>query len=164
VSSFNLVWSQNSENISQLTFPITFPGVTTDGLPVLLLTSAALNQTFETLTSVAFYLIGSDVPVVQGEWPYLGNAYSPARPDLNGGFEISFDGGNTWKRFNKTLGWQSDRSTWISLDQEAIGSAGFTGQLGPYDVANLVVRYVIPPGVTLSKILDVQLAVGCEVC
>ena len=41
--------------------------------------------------------------------------------------------------------------------------SGVAGQLGAFDTANLLVRYVVPPQVTLTKVLDVQLAVGFEI-
>jgi len=171
---FFLIWNKNIELLrgmegedwvdGQLTFPISFPGTTLDGQQLTLRTSAAASSTFETLTNVGFYLTGEDAPIVQGAWPYLGENYSPKRPDLNGGFEISFDDGHSWTRFTNNAGLKTDRDSWIPLAQEAVGSAGIAGRLGPYDVANLVVRYVIPPSITLSKVLDVQLTVGFEIC
>ena len=170
---FYLVWGQNSAQLKgydgqqwvegQLAFPVSFPGDTTDPQFITLQSSAAKNQTFETLIGVGFYLIGADAPMVQTQWPYLGNGYSPARPSLNGGFEISFDGGQSWTRFTTSVGWQQNRSTWIPLPQIAIGSVGLAGQLSPYDVAHLAVRYVLPPNLSLNKVLDVQLAVGFEI-
>jgi len=170
---FYLIWRQNGTLIqgydgtawvsTGLTFPIIFPGTTTDGQAISLQTSAAINGTFETLISVGFYLVGSDVPAVQNEWPYLGDVYTPTRPEMSGGFEISFDGGSTWTRFSKTVGVESNRSTWIPLSELAIGSTGIAGQLGAFDAANLLVRYVVPPQVTLTKVLDIQLAAGFEV-
>lgn len=170
---FYLVWGQNTNMLKgfdgqnwvegQLTFPISFPGDVSDPQFFSLQSSAAKNQTFETLIGVGFYLIGADVAAVQGEWPYLGNSYSPARPDFNGGIEISFDGGLSWIRFTTTAGWKADRSTWIPLPEIALGAAGLAGQLSPYDIASLTIRYVLPPNLSMNKVLDVQLAVGFEI-
>jgi hypothetical protein len=170
---FYLIWQQNGQLLrgyqngewveGQLTFPIAFPGVTTDPQIITLQTSAAANQTYETLVDVGFYLVGSDVAMVQGQWPYLGDTYTPPQAQLNGGFEISFDGGNTWTLFTNTAGVANQPSTWIPLVATAIGSNGVNGQLGAFDVATLNVRYVIPPQVNLTKVLDVQLAAGFDI-
>jgi hypothetical protein len=170
---FYLIWQEGSTVLEgysngdwidgQLTFPIVFPGVTTPAQALSLSSSASTNLTFETLINVAFYLTGSDAPVVQDEWPYLTDAYGNATPAVTGGVEISFDNGLTWNRFSNTVGLASTPSTWLALPQEAVGSVGTAGQIGAFDTAHMLVRYVIPPSVTLTKILDVQLQVDCDV-
>jgi hypothetical protein len=144
-------------------FPITFPGRKTAVLPVTLRSSARDSHTFETLSDVRFYLTGTDVPLVQGTWPYYGNAFTPARPELNGGFEVSFDGGRLWTRFSRDVGYEADPATWVSLPALAVGLNGIAGQLGPFDQAHLLVRYVVPPQAIDFKVLDLQLAVDCDI-
>jgi hypothetical protein len=103
---------------------------------------------------VKFYLTGdpNDIATVQGSWPNLGFSYNPQRPQLNGGFQISFDGID-WTTFsikNPALtgsvgaGDQNDPSTWILLPASAIGSDGQDGTLGPYDQATFYIRFVVP--------------------
>jgi hypothetical protein len=82
---------------------------------------------------------------------------------VTGGVEISFDNGLTWNRFSNTVGLARTPSTWLVLPQEAVGSVGTAGQIGAFDTAHMLVRYVIPPSVTLTKILDVQLQIDCDV-
>ena len=88
-----------------------------------------------------FYLTGDadDLTLVQKTWPNLGFAYNPPRPELNGGFQISFDGIN-WTTFSikdPTLtgsvgaGDQNDPTTWILLPASSIGVNGQDGTLGP---------------------------------
>lgn len=151
-------WVEN-----KLSFRISFPGRVSDALPVTLRSSARDSHTFETLKAVKFYLTGSDVPVVQEQWPYLGNAFNPARAELNGGFELSFDGGRTWNRFSREVGYEKNPATWLDLPSNAVGAGAVAGQLGPFDRARLLVRYVIPPKVDLFKVLDIQLAVDFDI-
>jgi hypothetical protein len=170
---FYLIWQEGTTVLEgydganwidgQLTFPIVFPGVTTTLLALSLSSSASVNLTFETLINVAFYLTGSDAPTVQGEWPYITDAYGNATASVTGGVEISFDNGLTWNRFSNTVGLESTPSTWLPLPQEAVGSVGTAGQIGAFDTAHMLVRYVIPPSVSLTKVLDVQLQVDCDV-
>jgi hypothetical protein len=170
---FYLIWKSNSVLLAgyntpmwldgELTFPIIFPGTTTAAQNLALSSSAATNQTFETLINVAFYLSGTDVPVVQGQWPYLLDAYGNSTSVVTGGFEISFNNGLTWSRFSNEVGLGDSPSTWLPLPQEAVGSVGTAGQIGAFDTAHMLVRYVIPPAVSLTKVLDIRLEVGCEV-
>ena len=172
-SPFYLIWKQGLNILrgyegsqwidGQLTFPIIYPGMTTAAQAITLSSSAAFNQTFETMTDVAFYLTGTDVPTVQGQWPYLTDSLGQVTPESTGGFEISFDGGTIWTRFSNTVGLLTLPATWIALPQVAVGFAGSAGQIGAFDMAHLLVRYVIPPSVTLTRILDIQLAVDCDV-
>jgi hypothetical protein len=114
---FYLIWQEGTTVLEgydganwidgQLTFPIVFPGITTTPLALSLSSSASVNLTFETLINVAFYLTGSDAPTVQGEWPYITDAYGNATASVTGGVEISFDNGLTWNRFSNTVGLES---------------------------------------------------------
>lgn len=144
-------------------FPITFPGRSTEALPLGLRSSARETQTFETLTSVRLYLAGADVPIVQELWPSYGDAHSPARPELNGGFELSFDGGRSWTRFSKTVGYAPDPSTWVLLPACALGLDGQDGILKPFDRAHLLARYVVPPQADQYRVFDIRLMVDVDV-
>jgi hypothetical protein len=173
VTPFYLIWQRDDLLLrgrtnqtwvdGQATFPISFPGRKTEALPLTLRSSARDSHTFETLKSVQFYLTGTDVPIVQEEWPTLGDAFTPVRPELSGGFEVSFDRGRSWTRFSSTVGHASDPATWVSLPALAVGLNGVTGQLGPFDQAHLLVRYVIPPQAADFKIFDIQLAVDFDI-
>jgi len=170
---FYLVWQRDDRLLrghegqawvdGKLTFPITFPGHTTDPVPVTLRSSARDSLTFETLMNVRLYLTGTDVPLVQETWPYYGDAFTPARPELNGGFEVSFDNGHAWSRFSKEVGHASDAATWLLLPAGPVGFDGIAGQLRFADQAHLLVRYTIPPQAADFKVLDIQLAVDCDI-
>ena len=137
-----------------LTFPVAFPGTISRPRTVTLASSALANGTFDILQNVKFYLTcdPGDITTVQGSWPNLGFSYNPQRPQLNGGFQISFDGIN-WTTFsirNPALagsvgaGDRNDPSTWIILPGSAIGSDGQDGTPGPYDPATFYIRFVVP--------------------
>ena len=146
-----------------LVFPITFPGRTSAAVPITLQSSARDTRTFETLQNIRLYLTGTDVSLVQETWPYYGDTCTPSRPELNGGFEVSFDHGRSWTRFSKTVGYEPDPSTWVSIPTTAVGLSGLTGQLGPFDQAHLLVRYTVPQQTTVFKVLDIQLAADFDV-
>ena len=174
-SSFYLIWQKGDKIIrgndgtdwvdGSLTFPIAFPGKDSDTIPVTLHTSARDTQTFETLIGVKLYLTGSqaDISLVQQQWPYMGNAYSPIRPELNGGFEISFNGGRSFQRFSKEVGNEAEPASWVPLAAEAVGANGIDGQLGPFDVAYLLVRYRLPPQISSFRVFNVQLAADFDI-
>ena len=168
------IWSQNGKMLrgyangswvpGSLVFPVGFPGKVSPVQSLTLQSSASAQGSLETFKSVKLYLTGdpADLAMVQGSWPSLGNAFTPARADLNGGFEISFDGAN-YTRFSNTVGLASDPTTWITLPAIATGSSGADGVLGAYDTAQIFVRYVIPPSVTTYKTLGIQLAVDADI-
>lgn len=141
----------------KLVYPIGFPAITTDAQAITLRSSARDTHTFENLTNLKLYLTGSDVSVVQESWPYLGDAFTPARPELNGGFQISFDGGRNYITFDKQHGYEQDPSTWIQVPGIAIGLNGADGVLGAFDDAHFLVRYKIPSLAATFKVLDLQL-------
>lgn len=173
VSPFYLIWQRDDLLLrgraaeawvdGQAVFPITFPGRKTEALSLTLRSSARDSHTFETLTNVRFYLTGADVPIVQAAWPAYGNAFTPARPELSGGLEVSFDQGHSWTRFSTTVGYESNPATWLELPAIAVGLGGTAGQLGPFDQAHLLVRFVVPPQATEFKVFDLQLAVDCDI-
>lgn len=163
MAPFQIVWSDVSNNIlTQQWFPIGFPGTVSPPQQLQVRSNAADLQTFETLTGVKFYLTGDpdDVNAVQNIWPTLGGAN---KPELNGGFEISFDFGRTYTRFNQETGLQSDPSTWIPMPVEAVGTQGSAETLGAFDTAHLIVRYIIPPGAVQFQKLDIRLALDFDI-
>ena len=86
---------QNGADVNGgLTFPVAFPGTISRPQTVTLASAALANGTFDILQNVKFYLTGdpNDIATLQGSWPNLGFSYNPQRPQLNGGFQISFDG------------------------------------------------------------------------
>lgn len=160
---FQLVWSDVSNNVlNGASFPIGFPGTTSVPQQLQVKSNAAALQTFETLTNVKLFLTGDadDINIVQNIWPTLGGN---TRPELNGGVEISFDFGRTYTRFDATHGAEADISTWIQLPVEAVGSAGAAQTLGAFDVAHLILRYVIPPGATQFEKLNISLALDFDI-
>jgi hypothetical protein len=169
MSPFYLIWQYNDAVIrgqqdgswvdGELTFPVSFPGEYSSALRVTLRSSARDTGTFETLQGLKLYLQGSDAAVVQQQWPVI----SADRPELNGGFEISFDNGRTYTRFDATHGLESNVSTWLTVPASAIGLDGQNGILGPFDQAHFLVRYRIPPTATLFGKLDIRLAAGFDI-
>jgi hypothetical protein len=169
-----IVWSQNGKLLrgfkdgawvdGNLVFPIAFPDSPSETESITMQSSSSTTGSLETFRNLKLYLTGdpADIAVVQGLWPVLGNAYTPARPEMNGGFEISFDGSN-YLRFSKTVGWEKDPSTWITLPATAIGQNGQDGTLGAYDTAQLYVRYWIPGVASVYKTFDIQLAADFDI-
>lgn len=169
-----LVWTQNGVLLrgyqngawvdGNLAFPVGFPGQQNTTQTVVLSSSAGSEGTLETLNNVRLYLTGDlgDLAIVQGLWPALGDAYSPPRPEMNGGFDISFDGSN-YIRFSTLVGLASDPTTWLTVPAVAIGQNGADGVLGPYSTATMFLRYVIPPTVTTYKTFNIQLAVDMDI-
>lgn len=168
------VWSQNGTLVrgrangawvdGNLVFSIAFPGNPSDTDTITLQSSSSSEGTLETFRNVKLYLTGdpADIAVVQGLWPYLGDAYAPPRDEMNGGFEISFDGSN-FIRFSKEIGYESDPSTWITVPALSIGQNGQDGVLGAYDTAQFYVRYMIPSVATVYKTLNIQLAADADI-
>ncbi len=163
---FNLIWSLNGSIIrgysggayvpGNLVFPISFSSTATSPQTVSLRSSALDNGTFDILSNVKFYLTGdpSDLSIVQGVWPNVGYLETQAQNQLNGGLQISFDG-ITWTTFSIIqeglsgsvgVGDINDESTWLELPSLAVGPTGSIGTLGPFDVATLYLRYIVPPG------------------
>lgn len=172
-----LIWSKNGTRLrglassnpdvwldGNLTFPIAFPGAPSATEVITLQTSSAAEGTLETFKNIRLYLTGdpADIAVVQGLWPTFGDAYTPARPEMNGGFEVSFDGSN-YIRFSNQVGWEDDPTTWITLPATAIGLNGADGTLGPYDTARMYVRYVIPSVASVYKTFNIQLAADVDI-
>jgi hypothetical protein len=114
------------------------------------------------LKSVKIFLTGdpSDINMVQNVWPTLGGAN---RPELNGGYDISFDFGRTYTRFDSTHGLESDSTTWIVLPSESIGLQGQDGVLTAFDTAHMLVRVVVPPGDIEYKSFDIRLAMDFDI-
>lgn len=180
---FNLIWSQNGSIIrgyqngayveGSLVFPVTFPGKITDPLTITLRSSAQANGTLDILSGVKLYLTGNadDLATVQSSWPNLGFAYNPPRNEMNGGLQVSFDGSN-WTTFSKKqsgvsgsvgVGDQADPITWILLPATAIGTGASNGVLGPYDMATMYLRYVIPATASTFKVFNISVAVDCDI-
>jgi hypothetical protein len=171
------VWSQNGTKLrglatnapvtwldGELVFPIAFPGSPSVTEVITLQSSASEQGSLETFKNVKLYLTGdpADIAVVQGLWPTLGNAYTPARPEMNGGLEISFDG-STFTRFSNSVGLESDPSTWITLPAISIGQNGADGVLGAYDTAAMYVRYAVPSVASVYKTFNLQLAADADI-
>lgn len=168
------VWSQNSNLLrgrkngawvdGDLVFPIAFPGGPSATETITLQSSSSAEGTLETFRDVKLYLTGdpADIAVVQGLWPYIGDAYIPSRDEMNGGLEISFDGSN-FLRFSKEVGYEADPSTWITLPAMSIGQNGQNGVLGAYDTAEFYVRYIIPTVASVYKTLNIQLAADADI-
>lgn len=160
---FQLVWRDLSNNaLTQAAFPIGFSNTTSIAQQVQVSSNAITLQTFETLANVSLYLTGNanDINTVQNIWPTLGPTN---RPDLNGGFDISFNLGRTYTRFDQNHGLESNPATWIPLPIDAVGSQGSASTLGAFDTAHFLIRVVIPPGATQFGQLDIRLALDFDI-
>jgi hypothetical protein len=161
---FTLTWSQNGSVIrgyqggayvpGGLVFPISFPSTTTNPQTITLNSSALANGTLDILSNIKFYLTGdpSDLAIVQGVWPNVSHLGSQVQAQLGGGLQISFDGID-WTTFSIAqptlsgsvgIGDANDASTWLEMPALAVGPAGELGTLGPFDIATLYLRYVVP--------------------
>jgi len=169
-TAFQLVWTDASGNElkgpdlpdGRVWFPVSFPNTTTPVQELYLRSNANIMGTFETLVGVKFFLTGDadDVNTIQNIWPELGGS---TRPDLNGGFEISFDFGRTYTRFDSSHGVEGVPSTWIPLPVEAIGNQGAYETLGAFDTAHLLVRYIVPPGASQIQSFDIRLGTDFDI-
>jgi hypothetical protein len=156
MTDFYFIWRRDGALASNYRFPISFSGEITDAVSFTLSTSAQSLQTYETVQNVKFYLTGdpNDVNLVQELWPNL---------NPSGGLDVSFDGGNSWTRFSQSVGLASDPVSWLLLPQAAVGIGGLAGRLSPTETASLQVRLTIPAGNPTTKILNLELAVDCDV-
>jgi hypothetical protein len=145
----NLVFQEN-----QCVQGITFPSHETTPVNVRMSSSSHDLQTFDTFRNVKLYLTGDpkQIAVVQGVWPTQG-----------GGLFISYDGGKTYTAFSTTYGYEAAPSTWVLLPAVAVGLNGLNGVLGPFDSANLVLKYVIPEQATQYDIYNIQLTADFDV-
>jgi hypothetical protein len=160
---FQIIWSDEFNNVlTSESFAICFPGVTSQAKNIQVTTNATTLQTFETLVDVAFFLTGdtNDINTVQNIWPTLGGS---SNLQFNGGIDISFDGGQTFTRFDSTHGVKATPSTWIPLPSEAIGLGAIDQTLGAFDTAHFIVRYIIPPGATQFGKLNISLSLGFDI-
>jgi hypothetical protein len=162
---FYLIWKEGQvvvhdlDNPGASRFGINFPGRVTKAKLVSVSSSGLANDELRTLTNVKLYLDGEDSAIVQLDWPTRGGVN---RPDLSGGLEISFDGGQTYTRFSATKGLKGDSSTWIDLPAIAIGLQGTDNQLGPFDTAQMYLRMILPPDAD-TKPYDVYLEADFDI-
>lgn len=160
---FSLIWSNSSGvPITSAGFPVGFPGTISTAQILEVASNAIALQTYESLVGVGFFLVGdaNDINTVQNIWPTLGGT---TQPQLNGGIDISFDGGQTYTRFDSTHGVQGTPSTWIYLPAVSVGAQGTAETIGAFDTAHFIVRYVIPPGATQFGILNISLGLGFDI-
>lgn len=144
----------------ELTLGLAFPDAMADAQTVLLRSSASFLQSAEVLINVRIYLCGDPdtVQALNAQWPASG-----------GGLDISFDNGVTWLRFLAAgeglagAGDESDSSTWIPLPGSAISSVAVNGQIGPNDVASVLLRLQVPPGERAFGVYRMQLGVDFDV-
>jgi hypothetical protein len=159
-SDFSFIWTKDGvqaygpQTSDGWRFPIAFAGTTSDPVTFLLTTSALAAQNYETAYNLSFYLIGdaSDVDLVQNQWPAQ-----------NAGLDISFDRGQSWMRFSSTAGLLSNPATWLLLPMKATGHATQDGVLDPFDTAQLMLRFVVPPQWTGTRLLSLQLGIDCDI-
>jgi hypothetical protein len=133
---------------------ISFPGQSTIPINIFMASSARDLQTFDTLRNTRLYLTGNaaEIETVQTVWPPLG-----------GGLFISYDGGRSYNLFSTTYGYQSNPSTWPIVPAQSIGLNGQDGVLGPFDSANFILKFVIPPQATQYQIYDISLTADFDV-
>lgn len=161
---FYLVWTQGSTVLvgkTNLVFGeteaiqgISFPSNETIPVNVRMASSARDHQSFDTLRSVKLYLTGDpdQIATVQSVWPSQG-----------GGLKISYDGGRSYTTFTTTYGYEANPATWILLPAQSIGLGGADGILGPFDSANLVLKYAIPQQANQFQVYDVALTADFDV-
>ena len=162
--------NNNNKINTGLTFPVSFPGVTTSAQTITMTSSSRNLGTYETFNNVRFYLDGDSdqLAIIQEVWPYYGanpsnpNGVHPS-PELDGGFQISFDSGQTFIRFDREHGYKADPTTWITLPETALGTGGVAGVLGAFDIAQMTVQYCIPPQADQLQIISVNLMVDFDV-
>lgn len=149
VGQVNLVFQENAAIQG-----ITFPNNQTIPVNITLASSARDLQTFDIFTNVRLYLTGdsTQIATIQGVWPTQG-----------GGLFISYDGGRTFVPFTTTYGYEADPTTWVLLPAAAVGLNGMDGILGPFDSANLVLKYVIPEQATQYQIYNIALTADFDV-
>lgn len=172
-----LIWSQNGsvlKNDTQaksLAFPVSYPSATSDALTVTLSSSAITDNNFATLSNVRLFLQGEadQLNTLLNVWPTYGSSMTPPRPELDGGIEISFDGGQTFTRLGLDpetglrFGDPADASTWILLPQAAVTPGSADGVLGAIDTATITVRYRIPSLADQFQIFNVRLEAAFDV-
>jgi hypothetical protein len=176
MAPFYLIWKQNGiiltgkdnsgnyiNNAS--VFDINYPGNISEPQVLTVSSSAQTEQTFNTLKNVGIYLTGDPVSleIVQQLWPTLGNGFVPVRTDLNGGFQISFDGGRNYTTFDPSTGVEGSPDTYIPLPGLAVGINGEDGTLGAFDTATFIVRILIPPGAVEYQQLKIALALDFNI-
>lgn len=160
---FSIIWTDVSGNVlPSASFPIAFPGTHSPPQQLQVSSNATALQTFETLIGVRFFLTGdaNDVNIVQNLWPSMGG---PSQPHLNGGYDVSFDFGSSYVRFDSTNGVEANPTSWIPLPVEAVGAQGIAQTLGAFDVAHLIIRVIIPPGAIQYKKLDIRLGIDFDI-
>lgn len=133
---------------------ISFPSNQTIPINVRMSSSSHDLQTFDTFIKVKLFLTGDpdEINTVQAIWPTQG-----------GGFQISYDGGKTYTTFTITYGYEANPATWVLLPASSIGLGGADGILGPFDSANLVIKYVIPEQANQYQIYDIQLTADFDI-
>jgi len=159
---FEILWSDGSGNpITNAWFPVGFPGTSSEAKGIQMTTNAISLQTFESLQDVQLFLTGDadSLEIVQNQWPVI----SSTNTGLNGGYDISFDNGQTYTRFTPTAGLVSNPSTWITVPATAIGSGAIDGQLSAFDTAHFLLRVVVPPSATNFQVFNVVLSANFNI-
>lgn len=145
-----------------ISFPVITPGVATAPLSLLFYLDPESTTPVNTLENIKIYLGGdvASVNIIQNIWPALGGS---AREDLNGGLEISFDQGNSYTRFNSTVGLASNPASWIILPAGATSFSEIDGVMSNSDAAGILIHLIVPPGATQYQKLSFQIQVDCDV-
>lgn len=173
----NLVWRNDAGTVlkndamdGSLVFAATFPGVTGKAQKLLLSTPAVSDGTYASLRNVQVFLSGDagQIDTLLNVWPNYSLRSTPNRAELNGGIEVSFDRGYSFRRLGALpdgtrSGFPDDPSTWITLPRACILPGSSDGILGPFDLATLFVRYVVPPLADQFQIFDVRLEAAFDV-
>jgi len=119
------------------------------------LSGASVSGNVQTYANIRLYLTGDSAAEVQTVWPAL-----------DGGYEISFNQGLTWIRFDTTHGLESDPSTWIPLPGCAVADGAPDGQLGPFpplNQATLQVRVKVPFNVSQFGLYKLSLGIDLDI-
>lgn len=182
---FNLIWKESGNLVrqagkdDQLVWAPSAPGVI--GEPRIIEVSASGLNISERLEKVRLYVTGNpaDVNTVMSVWPFLGRQPGqPRRDELNGGLEVSFDGGRTWQRFKYAAGNSdpdypnygyeadalgTDPARWATLPSVAIGLTASDGVLRNFDTGRFLLRWKIPAGANQFHIFAVTVEAAYDI-
>jgi hypothetical protein len=156
---YQVIWTLNGVVVpTQAYMSVGFPSLVSGPVTLTVASPAGINNTKEILTNIQFFLDGPDADLLQS-WTTINSI----KTTLNGGVEISFDGGLTWSRFNATTGLKSNKATWVQLPGAAISEIATDGTLTPNDSGTILLRLVIPPSFSDYRVISFLIGTDFDV-